>query len=563
MPESFNVSLVLHHLESLNPNASGLQLHGANLNISKFIAQLLQSKQVDRLEIFLSGSDYGRSSVMGSVAERILPSWRVGEGSLRFFPHHALPDVWKDGVERVLLCLDPEMLARDRYLRDKFAVGPTVISCQTHGMGNIAMYRQIAPILNGPPVDFDCLVCLSNACKATFIETFKCYLRTPDGRPPLRLEVVPNGTDCSRIQPFDSERKRHTRRLFGLSEEGVLVLYLARLTPNSKADLLPLLDAFAEVSGPRDLLLCVGPENVPGYIQQLVKRAQDLGLGRRFAVRERVDHELVPLMYGMADLYVLPTDNVQEAFVTSALEAMAAGLPVLASDWDGIKDSVLDGETGYRVPTYLLPGLENVEDISPVATFMNTLLLVGQNTWIDPNVFRERLKTLLSSADIRAKLGAAGRLRAETFTWAAVAEAHFRIWAGLLKSARQETDSDKRGRRNSADLIGQPVPYRQLFSCYGTGPMTATTARIKLSKKGLDILRSGERLTFYDEAMSLLRPEMIDHLLKVLGERHEHWTTMAEIGALAADRTGLTLDQALFHLGLFAKHEVVDLSIEP
>ena len=57
-----------------------------------------------------------------------------------------------------------------------------------------------------------------------------------------------------------------------------------------------------------------------------------------------------------ADVFVSPSDNIQETFGLAVLEAMASGLPVVASDWDGYRDLVADGETGFLVPTAMVEG---------------------------------------------------------------------------------------------------------------------------------------------------------------------------------------------------------------
>ena len=55
-----------------------------------------------------------------------------------------------------------------------------------------------------------------------------------------------------------------------------------------------------------------------------------------------------------ADIFVFPIDNVQETFGLAPVEAMAAGLPVIVSDWDGLKETV-SPDAGIRVPTEM-PG---------------------------------------------------------------------------------------------------------------------------------------------------------------------------------------------------------------
>ena len=164
-----------------------------------------------------------------------------------------------------------------------------------------------------------------------------------------------------------------------------------------------------------------------------------MGLGNRFAVRNTIDHWMTPVLYALSDIYVLPADSVQETFCSTVAEAMSCGLPVLASDWDGMKDTVISGETGYLTPTYFIPGLADVEAYSPASSFMTTLLMLGQNTIVDPVVFKQQFKELLTSRQTRERLGAAGRDRVlARFTSDHVCEAHRHAWTESLEIARAQ-----------------------------------------------------------------------------------------------------------------------------
>ena len=59
-----------------------------------------------------------------------------------------------------------------------------------------------------------------------------------------------------------------------------------------------------------------------------------------------------PELYNAADVFTSPIDNLQETFGLTPLEAMSCGVPQVVSDWDGYKDTVEDGITGFRIPVY-------------------------------------------------------------------------------------------------------------------------------------------------------------------------------------------------------------------
>ena len=61
-------------------------------------------------------------------------------------------------------------------------------------------------------------------------------------------------------------------------------------------------------------------------------------------------------IWSAPDIFVSLVDNVQETFGLTPLEAMAAGLPVVASDWDGYRETVRHGVDGFLVPTTMPAG---------------------------------------------------------------------------------------------------------------------------------------------------------------------------------------------------------------
>ena len=161
-------------------------------------------------------------------------------------------------------------------------------------------------------------------------------------------------------------------------------------------DPLTLVRALATVRG-RDfeaLLVGEGPERVA--VEEEVSR-----LGIESAVRllgERID---VAELLRSADIFVLSTRS--EGLPLSILEAMGAGLPVVASNVGGVPELVIDGETGILVP----PG--------------------------DPHSLGEAIKRLLEDPPLLRRLGEAGRARvAEHFDLAAVRQAHLDLYRHLL-----------------------------------------------------------------------------------------------------------------------------------
>jgi glycosyltransferase involved in cell wall biosynthesis len=96
---------------------------------------------------------------------------------------------------------------------------------------------------------------------------------------------------------------------------------------------------------PNVMLLVVGdgPDK-----EKLKNKAKELGIKNHIIWMGRMDHEEVIKLYTIMDVVVIPSRF--EGFGLSAAEAMAAGVPVIASAVDGLMEIIEDGKTGYLVP---------------------------------------------------------------------------------------------------------------------------------------------------------------------------------------------------------------------
>jgi glycosyltransferase involved in cell wall biosynthesis len=159
------------------------------------------------------------------------------------------------------------------------------------------------------------------------------------------IRVIPNGIALSR---FPSRPATFPiRRELGIDERAPLVVVVSRLNPAKGVDYF--LKAVVTVAQqfPTARFLVVGSSYFdPSYKPSLEKLAMDLGLQNRVTfMGERND---VPAILQEATVSVLP--SLSEGFSNALLEAMAAGLPVIATNVGGNPEIVQDGETGFLVP---------------------------------------------------------------------------------------------------------------------------------------------------------------------------------------------------------------------
>ena len=137
-----------------------------------------------------------------------------------------------------------------------------------------------------------------------------------------------------------------------------------------------------------------------------------------------------------ADAFLSLSDNIQETFGLTPVEAMAAGLPVIASDWDGYRDTLVDGETALLVPTDLPqagPGrllAERHEDGRD--SYDQYCGLASLATAVDLAAAGEAFTTLLGDPGRRAAMGAAGQARARALLdWSVVIRRYQELWGEL------------------------------------------------------------------------------------------------------------------------------------
>lgn len=365
-----------------------------------------------------------------------------------------------------------------------------------------------------------------------------------------RLDVIPLGVDTELWRPRD---RADLRAQLGLPADATIVLYLGRLSPADKGDLLPLLDVFGRLVRElrrSDLLFVLAGTDRDGDSQPLRAHVGRSGLSRH--VRFIHDPKSPHLLMGAADVFVSPADSIQEAFGLTPLEAMATGTPQVVADWDGYRDTVVDGETGFLIPTMWSECDSDLALQSPLlAREWLDHLALGQSVVIDPQLLHARLRALLTQPALRQKMGEASRRRAvERFSWPVVIARHEDLWRELSAIAAHD-------RREPAP---QPTyndpPYFRAFSHYATRVLSGSEL-LKLSARGAEIVDGEEPMPIY-HASELFDEKLVDLALRTLAEA----PAALRLDALEqelAERRSCTSAAARRHLLWLLKYGLLEL----
>jgi glycosyltransferase involved in cell wall biosynthesis len=358
----------------------------------------------------------------------------------------------------------------------------------THTISSDRAFDRIADLLTAPIQPWDALICTSRAVRKvvqTLFEQQAQYLRARIGATACtgpELPVIPLGVDCASLAPDPAARARWRTEL-GIAEGDVAILQFGRISFHLKAHPLPLMLAMqraAAQGAPRLHLILAGQPTNPKQGEKV--RAMAAGFADSFVTHfvdgARLDAGSVR---SAADVFTLLSDNIQESFGLAPVEAMAAGLPVVGSDWDGLRDTILPGETGLLVDTILPPAGAGEQIARRFALsqedYHHFLGNVAQVTAVDVDQAGKAFATLAADPELRRRMGAAGQKRAlATYDWRQVIGGYRSLLDHL---AQIRATGPERARRagGAAHYPARMDPF-QLFASYPSATLGKATLLI-------------------------------------------------------------------------------------
>jgi glycosyltransferase involved in cell wall biosynthesis len=182
----------------------------------------------------------------------------------------------------------------------------------------------------------DKIIAVSNATKDYVLSL---------GAKPEKVTVLHNGVDLVRFRPLAGKREEMRRKL-GISQNSIVVLTVRRLVYKNGIDTLIESANIAVKKNPKIVFLVVGKGPDLNNVQMKIKQ---LGIENNFRFTGFVKDEDLPFYYNAADFFVLPSKS-GEGLPLVALEAMACGLPVIATNVGGISEILME-DYGKLVPS--------------------------------------------------------------------------------------------------------------------------------------------------------------------------------------------------------------------
>ena len=300
--------------------------------------------------------------------------------------------------------------------------------------------------LVAPVQPWDAIVCPSRAVRdviQSHLEAGAAHLRerfAAADAPTPQLPVIPLGVDAGAFG-HDPKERAEWRALYAPASDAVVVMTMARFSVYEKMHVAPLLIALERVAArtARPLALWLVGWFANAEDERLYRGAvAELAPSVHIRLLDGRDAGVRATIWNGADLFAHPVDNLQETFGIAPVEAMAAGLPVVAADWDGLRDTVADGETGFLVPTAMAPAGDGGDLAAAHADgrdgYLDYLGKAQQRTVVDIDAMADAFVRLADDAGLRTRLGAAGRRRArDVFDWPRIIHQYEALWAELAE----------------------------------------------------------------------------------------------------------------------------------
>lgn len=350
----------------------------------------------------------------------------------------------------------------------------------THATASHEMMSMVTNLLVAPVRSWDAIICTSRAVRDSvrvLVEEQADYLRTRLAAQRFelpQLPLIPLGVHAASLRP-DGARRAEARARLGIEEDDVAFLYLGRLSLHAKSHPQQMFTALERAGkGGRRVHLVIAGWYAGEAIETAFREAAALLCPSvRLVELDGRAHDNQRDAWAAADVFTSLADNVQETFGLTPVEAMAAGLPCVVSDWNGYRDTVRDGVDGYRIPT-VMPGPGAGLDLAlryddGVDSFDMYCGHASQAVAVDGALLAQAYGRLICDAGLRRRLGDQARRHAEQeFDWSVILRRYRALWDELAE------------RRRADPVLAPPLPSRapdrsdpfKLFASYPTRALT-------------------------------------------------------------------------------------------
>ena len=433
---------------------------------------------------------------------------------VKTFPLYKLEEQLATTTYTVFHSSDP-LIEKLIYLRSNFTIKePFAITGYTHTLSSRNLSPGFLLTLLQQPQSCDAIICSSKCGQKVMENIFdtinnsfsQAFHQDIDYKG--QLPHIPLGITT---ESYNRVRKDEARKKLRFPAENKIILSIARLTPSSKMDYYPILDVFSRIlhEYPTARLVLAGglSEEKENYLKELQVYAQQKGITDEIIFCPNFEDSYKHLLYSAADIFISPSDNMQETFGITIIEALASGLPVVCSDWDGYKELVTDGVTGYRVPTIMQKSYDAIDNLSLFS--LNPSFIIAQYTAVNQDIMTERILSLMSNDRLLTEMAENAKRSIVCYDWSQLIPQYESLWSSLKTEALlQYTPSS----------FSLHFSFYKLFSHYPTYHLEDTTV-LSITDAGENILANRQELSINLIIKNFLDFHLLGSLLSNLKEK--------------------------------------------
>jgi len=474
--------------------------------------------------------------------------------------HSVTPQNYADLSQTGCLYLPGPGLGEHAWQRSLYGERSWSLCGITHTTLSGRAMEAITGMLTAPVEPWDALICTSRSVRDTvrvLLEAEATFLSQRLGATRFtlpRLPVIPLGIDTKAFS-FSESTRREARLALGIGEDAIVVLFVGRLSFHAKAHPAALYDALQQARGKKEIILVECGWFANDFIGQAFDETANLLAPdiRRIILdgRDALNRERA---WASADIFSSLTDNLQETFGITPVEAMASGLPVVVTDWDGYRDSVRQGIDGFRIRTFQPPEGHGIELAKRHAieadNYDHYCGLTSQLVAVDIQEAVTAFKALFDDPALRRRMGEAGRARARSvFDWSVIIRRYQDLWLELEEERRSSPSLPKTPARP------HPWPARMepftAFGSYATtelGPSLAIKRNKQRTEQQIASIRKLKSFTLGDR---LVPPnEAFSEFLHLIPDNRP--ITIEDLTALAGMSAGAVVSAIAFGLKIGA-----------
>jgi starch synthase len=404
----------------------------------------------------------------------------------------------------------------------------------THTTASENVMDAIGAMMVAPFQPWDAVICTSRAARATIEHVhsrWSAYLAERTGGKaisPIQLPVIPLGVECDEFAASaKSESDRAAlRKRYGIGKDDVAVLFMGRLSYHAKAHPLPLylgLEEAARRTQKRIHLIQAGWFANESIEKSFIEGAKIFCPGVRALFLDGRESQIRQSIWFAADIFASLSDNIQETFGLTPVEAMAAGLPVIASDWDGYRDTVRNAIDGIMIPTFMPPAGSGDElayrHFAGIDNYDHYIGYVSQCAGVDLRATADAFTALIGDEELRRRMGEAGRKRAhEEYDWRVIVTAYQSLWADLAeRRGREPVMAPRVAGAPAHPLRDDPFSVFSTYPSFALEPDCLAVSMPGVAESDLDRLRS-LRMNSYAEQILAPTEEIRFLLSRVITE---------------------------------------------